>query len=932
MSEILGWRRLARPLLAVLLFAMAIAPLGPGPRAQGSSYEELAVRVAILARDARYGEALKAAEEFAETARQRDGTETVAYASAIGWVGHLYQKQGRLADAEPLMEQSLAIFRKVLPAAHPHIATATGNLGFQYQMMGRYEEAEKLYKTALEMREKAEFPNWEHIAESLNNLAQIYKRQWRVTEAIPLLRRAVEMRERLHGPDDRQVALGLGNLASAFEMQMQIGEAEPLLRRAVAILAKRQPDDHPELAGARNKLGQNLFKQGKFTEAEPLFRQALTTWRKPQNANNLELPATLADLASNLVQQGNLEEAQRHYREALQLTQAVLPSSHPNIARMHMGLSDVHVGRGNIAEALEAIRAASSVRLVRRSSDELSRLTFQKHVRIAWMAAAEMSGRASRRLIDEALEMAQRATQTETAVAVQTMTARFAARDGQLQTLVRQREDLDNEISQLEQQLSAALALPRDKRGRADEQITAAIAANTTRIATIDSELRQKFPEYFTLVRPEPLDVVKVRRLLGQDEALVVMTTGYDQTHVWAITREDAAWHRVDLTVDQLSDAVAAMRESLDVETLKESFKTKPKLFDLALSQYLYDKLLAPIEHILEGKAHLVTVPFGPLSSLPLQVLVTGGPTMAHPGLKDLPIYREAHWLARRHAVSVLPSVGSLEGLRVVARKPESAQKPLVGFGNPRFAASPAAPDPRSAKKGGVTRTVDVASLSKTRSFTAYWRGGAVNMEALRELSPLPETEGELKTVARHLKASERDLRVGAAATETAVKQMDLTQYRIVYFATHGLVAGEIKGLGEPALALTPPAVASALDDGLLTASEVAQLRLNADWVVLAACNTAAGDTPGAEALSGLARAFFYAGARALLVSHWRVGSEAAAKLTTSTFEIQQSAKGIGRAEALRRAMISYMGNAADPWSAYPAFWAPFSVVGEGGL
>ena len=98
--------------------------------------------------------------------------------------------------------------------------------------------------------------------------------------------------------------------------------------------------------------------------------------------------------------------------------------------------------------------------------------------------------------------------------------------------------------------------------------------------------------------------------------------------------------------------------------------------------------------------------------------------------------------------------------------------------------------------------------------------------------------------------------------------------------ATHGLVAGDVKGIGEPALVLTIPATPTADDDGLLTASEVAQLKLNADWVVLSACNTMAGDRPGAEALSGLARAFFYAGSRALLVSHWTVESNAAARLS----------------------------------------------------
>jgi CHAT domain-containing protein len=126
------------------------------------------------------------------------------------------------------------------------------------------------------------------------------------------------------------------------------------------------------------------------------------------------------------------------------------------------------------------------------------------------------------------------------------------------------------------------------------------------------------------------------------------------------------------------------------------------------------------------------------------------------------------------------------------------------------------------------------------------------------------------------------------------------------------------------------PAQSTPLDDGLLTASEVAQLKLNADWVVLSACNTAAGDTPGAEAFSGLARAFFYAGARALLVSHWSVASDAATRLTTSTFDVMKSDPNIGRAEALRRAMVDYMNDTGVPLNAYPAFWGPFSVVGEG--
>jgi CHAT domain-containing protein len=162
------------------------------------------------------------------------------------------------------------------------------------------------------------------------------------------------------------------------------------------------------------------------------------------------------------------------------------------------------------------------------------------------------------------------------------------------------------------------------------------------------------------------------------------------------------------------------------------------------------------------------------------------------------------------------------------------------------------------------------------------------------------------------------------------VKRTPLADYRVIYFATHGLVAGDVKGIAEPSLALSIPKELSELDDGLLTASEVAQLKLNADFVVLSACNTIAGDRPGAEALSGLARSFFYAGARALLVTHWAVVSEAATRLTISTFDRLKADPKIGRAEALRQAMLGYLNDTSSPQNAYPAFWGPFALIGEG--
>ena len=200
-------------------------------------------------------------------------------------------------------------------------------------------------------------------------------------------------------------------------------------------------------------------------------------------------------------------------------------------------------------------------------------------------------------------------------------------------------------------------------------------------------------------------------------------------------------------------------------------------------------------------------------------------------------------------------------------------------------------------------------------------------------LTPLPETADELRAVGGSLGAEPGDIKLGEAATVTDVKHESLDDYRVVYFATHALVAGEVekfaKVKAEPALVLSIPDQPTEEDDGLLRASDVAMLKMNADFVVLSACNTAAGDKPGAEALSGLARAFFYAGARSLIVSNWEVDSESTVALMTGMFEALKRNPHLSHAEALRLSMLQVIDHPSKPEWAQPKFWAPFIVVGE---
>jgi CHAT domain-containing protein len=238
--------------------------------------------------------------------------------------------------------------------------------------------------------------------------------------------------------------------------------------------------------------------------------------------------------------------------------------------------------------------------------------------------------------------------------------------------------------------------------------------------------------------------------------------------------------------------------------------------------------------------------------------------------------------------------------------------------------------DPAFARGGPTAGSVGIVAAATTARATTP-AAGELRYD---RLPPLPETRDELRAIAAALKADPgRDLRLGAAATRESLLEASrsgvLARKRVIVFATHGLMAGDLPGLQEPALAMAPPPEGRADDLGrnLLTLTDVLGLKLNADWVVLSACNTAAGDGRGEEALSGLARGFFYAGSRSLLVTQWAVETESAKRLTSATFEHQARVRDASKAESLRQAMLQLM---AEPAYSHPAFWAAYMLVGDG--
>jgi len=354
-------------------------------------------------------------------------------------------------------------------------------------------------------------------------------------------------------------------------------------------------------------------------------------------------------------------------------------------------------------------------------------------------------------------------------------------------------------------------------------------------------------------------------------------------------------------------------------------------VFDAQAAHRLYETVLGIVEPGWRGAKTLVVVPHGPLGQLPFAPLLSAEATPAAPSAVAFSEYARLPWLARQVALTQLPSVASLRALRA-APPGGGAALSFVGFGDPWFNAT-------QARRAEVER--ESAPGQGVVGVRATLGTARANHPQLADLPRLPDTAEEVMTLAQTLGADPaRDVFLGRRANEQMVKSADLSRYRVLAFATHGLTPGALPGLTQPALALTAPEVAGVEDDGLLTMEEILELRLNAEWVVLSACDTAAAAGVGAEAVSGLGRAFFYAGTRAVLVTHWPVETGSARALTTELFRRHAAHAGLTRAEALREAQLALIDRQAPTDSpsgtgaysyAHPMFWAPFALVGDGG-
>jgi CHAT domain-containing protein len=816
-----------------------------------------------------------------------------AQAFSAGDVGHFGElmtvgARANLAEnfspAEQAYRAALAVQQKALGRNDPDTVEPLMHLALQVSDQGRYAEADALFAQADLLAPRAA----DRVAPArlLHYRALHALNQGQLPQALALLRRAEAAYAALLPAEiltvqPRVQTASLGTLPSSGAItdptveSALIGMLEAERYQAIVLRFMGRTEESAAMIGAAQRLAA---------------------------ANNLVLPLVTARLtrtaATAASAAGRTDTAEAGLaRSAVAFTE-ILPETRP-LAETYLLRAGELARQGDTARALSLCAAGANLLRQLRSGTDSSLLA---PCLAAYAAAAAQHPDDAQHLLSSMFETAELAQDSLTVRQIAEAAARLAANahDPNVATAIRRRQDAGQTLAELfrERDDLARGALPGTvpppAKPLTPAELDKHIADAQAELADADAALHAAAPNYGQLVQ-EVVPAADVLAALHPDEAFVAITLVGDSGWVFALRdgRIDAAPLRVGTAA--VGDLVRRVRASI------EATETGIPRFNTDAAHALYEAVLAPVAPRLAGAKALVIAPSGPLLSLPFAVLLTGPADPARLG--------DAPFLIRDFTIAHVPSAANFVGLRHIAAT-SRARKPWFGFG-----------DFRPVTLAQAERTFpSAACVDSARLFAG--------------LPPLPFAQRELAAAQALLGASPADEMLGAAFTVPAVERASLKDYRVLHFATHALLPAELRCQSEPAIVTSAPLGAVDASGALLTSGDVLGLDLDADAVILSACNSGGpGGADGGDSLSGLARAFFFAGARALLVTHWSISDQSSAFLVADTLRRFAAGSDGGLAGALRGAelgMLNGAGKTLPASLAHPFFWAPFALIGEG--
>ncbi|MCW5751614.1 MAG: CHAT domain-containing protein [Alphaproteobacteria bacterium] len=801
---------------------------------------------------------------------------------------------------------------------------------------GRYDEAEIQYRRAIvfgaeraQRQRSLQQPDLFYQV----GLSGLLIKMGRLGESEALARQSLSGFLELMGGESYGTGFALTAVGRALAAQGRLDEAERVTLLAIDILrAIGVAPAGYRMMQAKEVLAGVLAGQGRWREVAALFDEITRDFSRDPELRR-SFANTSSDRITALIRTGELRRANEELRELLRLRERVLGPNHYETAEARALLGVALQQQGELAPALAELERAipplfAASRLTEEAETNFASARRRRLAAEAYIGLLMREGRT-----EEAFRWAEAARGLLLQRAVGQAAARAAARSPALAELVRQEQDLLRATRARYQSL-ANLANEVEYSGVAAAAAATRVEIDRLREArtALRREIETRFPDYASFINPTPTGTAELRAALRPGEVVIAFMLGEERSFVWAVRDGAVSGAEIAASAGDIAARIHRLREAVDS---RARLLGEIPPYDVAAAHDLFRLLLEPVRRIWQDAKVLIVIPDGALGQLPLALLPTAPATaLPRAGQALFAEYAVVPWLVRTHAIVQVPSAAMLKALRSLPERPATHQS-FAGFGDPYFSLAQAA---EAGQAPSVSREMTLAA----RGLPLVRRNppGTIGRRSatLGDLPRLPDTADELKAIAGLLGANvTEDVFLGSRASEARVKKLDLTGRRIIAFATHGLVPGELDGLIEPALALSAPALeGNSEEDGLLTMSEIFGLRLDADWVILSACNTGSPDGRSSDAVSGLGRAFFYAGSRALLVTNWPVQSASARDLTVGVFAAQKQ-KGSSRPEALRHSILALIDGdgQTDPQGrtlfsyAHPLFWAPFSLVGN---
>jgi CHAT domain-containing protein/tetratricopeptide (TPR) repeat protein len=875
-----------------------------------------------------YAQAEPLCRQALEIRKQVLGPHHPDYADSLISLGNLYQAQGEYAQAEPLCRQALEIRKQVLGQRHPDYAISLNSLALLYQAQGEYAQAEPLLRQALEIKKQVLGERHPHYANSLISLAVLYAYQGKYAQAEPLLRQARDIYKQALGERHPLYALSLHNLAWLYLNQQEYAQAEPLFRQAQDLRKQVLGERHPDYAHSLNSLAFLYEAQGEYAKAEPLYRQTLEIRKQVLGQRHPDYAGTLDDLAFLYHAQGQYDQAEPLYRQALaalrqrpdalplefgQLTAGdlrPLPETVKALARYSVLMEQRLGPRPTIAQLRAADHGFALALALRERlrqevlQEDASKLQhgaesldlIPRHIGLCQRLFDRQSSEAD---LENAVATAEQGTAR---VFLEQLGKARALTVGRVSTELRTQEvALRRQLRELDARLAKEQDKPSDKRdpdkvGQLLEEQKKVEAQLTALIRRME----QDSPQYAALKYPRPCSLTQARACLAPTEVAVLFVPGNEKSYLLLVEGRPAPADKAHgLAIyplpsrDDLADGISLLT---DRDTLEKPSQAR------TAGQQTYDLLLAPVKDRLRGK-DLVIVPGGPLAYVPFEALVEDG-----------------RFLIEKHRIRYTPSLTALHLVHLWEQTRAKPQRPLWAMADPVYDKT----DQR------VEGTKDLAHASAMVLAEYLSRAHRIRPAAGAPYPRLHFTGQEAAAIRDLLGASDKDVLTGLQASEAAVKAASakglLAQARYVHFATHGILGLDT---GQPP-ALVLSLVGNdgkgdeegGINDGFLRLDEVTRLQLNADLVVLSACETGKGRLYAGEGVTGLARAFLYAGSRGVVASLWAVDDRETASFMTHLYGGLKD--GQSAADALRAAKLAMIRDHKPP-----VYWAPFILIGE---